>query len=116
MNYTMTQFERLQESLLDGFARQRKMGMEIMGPFEEMYLITMRDKLGGAEIKKFVAGDVNHFMFIRACIKEDCGGKYKRKGPFVVKGDSLYMSEAIYLNYCKINDHVPRKFTVEEVA
>lgn len=34
------------------------------------------------------------------------------RGGLIGGGGFIYMSEAIYLNYCKLNNHVPRAYEV----
>ena len=95
------------------FEEQKKHGLEIMGSVEELYLQQCLDTYCGTEIKKFRVGDVCHFMFIRSCVQDGEYDGYKRYRGGLIGGDGfIYMSEAIYLNYCKLNNHVPQAYKV----
>jgi hypothetical protein len=106
------------EELGARFTRQKSEGLEIMGAIEEIYLGQISYLFRGAAIHNFVCGSPCFFGYIRACLKEDCSTKFAKKANGVIfqkNTSAIFMSENVYINYCRKHGHSIGKYKVEEV-
>jgi len=114
----MNVFDTLVEGLGARFTRQKSEGFEIMGAIEESYLGQLSYLFQGAAIHKFVCGSPCFFIYVRACLKEGCSTKFAKKvnGVIFQKSTSaIFMSENVYINYCRKHGHSIGKYKVEEL-